>query len=123
MNRTGTPAVLYICAARNQDAPGLAVQRAEQEGREFASDRNFRIVGEINDAFGEPDPQRRSGWLRVREMAERGEVQAVITRWPNALSPVPELRHPELDHLGRHGAQVLFTWAPLVATPAGVSAP
>ncbi|MCZ0974121.1 hypothetical protein O1L55_28355 [Streptomyces albulus] len=46
-------------------------------------------------------------------MAERGEVDVVLTRWPTALSSESELRYPELDHLGRHGAQLLFTWAPL----------
>ncbi|MFJ6747985.1 hypothetical protein ACIQNI_07285 [Streptomyces sp. NPDC091266] len=121
MTRTITPAVLYICAARSQDTPGLAVQRAEQEGRDFADHRGLHIGVEITDPFGEPDPQKRSGWMRVREMAERGEVEVVITRWPNALSPVSEWRYPELDHLGRHGAQLLFSWAPLGAMVGGGS--
>ncbi|MGP8297550.1 hypothetical protein ACTPOK_06240 [Streptomyces inhibens] len=122
MTRTSTPAVLYICAARSKDAPGLAVQRAEQEGRDFADNRGLRIVEEITDLFGEPEPQRRAGWMRVRELAERGEVEVVITRWPNALSPVSELRYPELDHLGRYGAQLFFSWAPLSAMVGGGSA-
>ncbi|MFF8896070.1 hypothetical protein ACF082_01070 [Streptomyces lydicus] len=119
MTRTSTPAVLYICASRSQDVPGVAHERAVQEGRDFAVKNGLRIVAEIVDRYGEPVPQRRAGWLKVREMAERGEVEVVITRWPNALSPASEFRHPELDHLGRHGAQLFFSWAPLSAMAGG----
>ncbi|MGW2404395.1 hypothetical protein ACWCXK_07695 [Streptomyces sp. NPDC001739] len=119
MTRNSTSAVLYICAARSQDALCVAGERAVQEGRDFAVKNGMRIVAEVVDPYGEPVPQRRSGWRRVREMAERGEVEVVITRWPNALSPVSEFRHPEVDHLGRHGTQLFFTWAPLSAMAGG----
>ncbi|UZJ30620.1 hypothetical protein [Streptomyces endophytica] len=115
MTETSTPAVLYICAERSQDAPGVAHKRAVQEGRDFAVRNGLHIVAEVSDPYGEPVPQRRAGWMRVREMAERGEVGVVITRWPNALSQACERRYPELDHLGRHGAQLFFSWAPLSA--------
>lgn len=114
-----TPAVLYICAARSQKAPGLAQERAEEEGRDFADQHTMRIVAVITDPYGEPSPQKRSGWLRVREMAELGEVDVAITRWPNALSPTHELRYPEIDYLGRHGCRLRFSWAPLAAMAGG----
>ncbi|MCF3143777.1 hypothetical protein [Streptomyces platensis] len=114
-----TPAVLYICAQRSQEAPGLAQQRAQEEGRKFADQHGLEVVAEIADPYGEPNPQKRSGWMRVREMAERRLAKTVITRWPNALSPDHELRYPELDHLGRHGCQVQFSWAPLAVYTGG----
>ncbi|MGW2633788.1 hypothetical protein ACWC2K_31275 [Streptomyces chattanoogensis] len=113
-----TPAVLYICA-RSNDAPGVGEERAEQEGRDFALKHDMHVVSVITDPFGDPVPQRRSGWMRVREMAERGEVGVVITRWPNALSMDQEQRYPELEYLGRLGCQVLFSWAPLAAMAGG----
>ncbi|MFI0219894.1 hypothetical protein [Streptomyces lydicus] len=119
MTKTSTPAVLYICASHSQDLPGVERGRAMQEGRDFAAKTGLRIVAEIVDQHGEPVPQRRAGWLTVREMAERGEVEVVIMRWPNALSPVSKFRHPELDHLGRHGAQLCFSWAPPLSAMTG----
>lgn len=115
-------AVLYICVDRRQDSSGLAVMRAVSEGHGFADQRDLRIVTQITDPYGEPVPQKRSGWCQVRELAERGEISVVITRWPSALSPDHELRYPELYHLGRHGTQVLFSWAPLAATANGDAA-
>ncbi|MGD3105521.1 hypothetical protein [Streptomyces sp. YGL11-2] len=112
-------AVLYVCATRSGQPLGLAEQRAVEEGHSFAEKHGLRIKAQISDPYGEPNPCRRSGWLRVREMAERGEIGAVLTRWPNAVSPVSELRNPELDYLGRHGAQLFFTWAPLSAVAGG----
>ncbi|MFF9482638.1 hypothetical protein [Streptomyces sp. NPDC014733] len=44
-------------------------------------------------------------------MAERGECGVVLTRWPNAISPTPELQYPELDHLGGLNVQLFFTWS------------
>ncbi|MBE9498461.1 hypothetical protein IHE61_06915 [Streptomyces sp. GKU 257-1] len=113
MHRTSTPAVLYICAERSQGSPGLAKERAEQEGRDFASKRDFHIVAEITDPYGDPNPQNRAGWVRVRELAERDEVDAVIMRWPNCLSAHHELRYSEMEHLAEYGVQVRFSWAPL----------
>ncbi|GAU66933.1 hypothetical protein SSP35_04_00110 [Streptomyces sp. NBRC 110611] len=79
----------------------------------------MRITAVINDPYGESSPRKRSGWLRVREMAERGERGVAIMRWPNALSPVHELRYPEIDYLRRHGCQLRFSWAPLAAMAGG----
>ncbi|WP_405743943.1 hypothetical protein OG422_19650 [Streptomyces sp. NBC_01525] len=106
-------AVLYICAARRDAVAGVAEERAVQEGRDFAATRGLKIVTVITDPFGDPVPQRRSGWLRVREMAEQGEVEVVIVRWPNALSVDHERRYPEMKHLCSFGCQLLFSWAPL----------
>src|SRR5947207_1222676 len=109
-----TPAVLYVCAERAGSST-LATARATEEGHAFAEKHALRIVATFADPYGEPAPQKRSGWMRVREMAERGEAEVAVVRWPNALSPHHELRYPELEHLGRHGCQVLFSWAPLAA--------
>ncbi|WP_411120969.1 hypothetical protein [Streptomyces sp. x-19] len=108
-----TPAVLYICAERSPAAPGLARQRAEAEGRALARGHKLAIVATITDAFGEPDPRQRSGWMQVRELAELGAVGVAIMRWPNALSPRHELRYPEIEYLGGYGCQVRFSWEPL----------
>ncbi|MEW1655868.1 hypothetical protein [Streptomyces sp. NPDC093707] len=116
---TSTPAVLYICATRSGQPLSLAEQRAVEEGHSFAEKHGLYITAQISDPYGEPNPCRRSGWLRVREMAERGEVGVVLTRWPSAVSCLSELRYPELDYLGRHGTQLFFTWAPLSAMAAG----
>ncbi|WP_405804288.1 hypothetical protein [Streptomyces sp. NBC_01187] len=113
MTRTSTSAVLYICAERSQGSPGLARERAEQEGRDFASTHDLHIVDEITDPYGDPTPQNRAGWVRVRELVERDEVDAVITRWPNSLSMDSELRYAEMEHLAEYGVQVRFSWAPL----------
>ncbi|MEU9113107.1 hypothetical protein AB0D04_15320 [Streptomyces sp. NPDC048483] len=109
-----TPAVLYICAERAGTST-LATERATEEGHAFAQKHALRIVTTITDLYGEPVPQKRGGWMRVRQMAERGEVEVevAIVRWPNALSPHHELRYPELDHLRQHSCQILFSWAPL----------
>ncbi|MEV6565931.1 hypothetical protein [Streptomyces kronopolitis] len=107
-------AVLYICAQRDGSS-SLAAERAIEEGRAFAERNDLRILTEIPDTYGEPVPSKRAGWARVREMAENGEMDVVIARWPNALSVDSELRAPELDYLGQHGVQVLFSWAPLAA--------
>lgn len=105
-------AVLYICAQRDGSS-SVGVERAFEEGRAFAERHGLPIVTEIPDPYGEPVPSKRAGWVRVREMAENGEMDVVIVRWPNALSVHPALRTPELDYLGRHGVQILFSWAPL----------
>ncbi|MFJ5588390.1 hypothetical protein ACIQCG_01410 [Streptomyces noursei] len=107
-------AVLYVCAARAGTVT-VSVARAREEGRAFAEHNGMRIVSEINDVFGEPDPRQRPGWVEVREMAQRDEIGVVIMRWPNALSPVVELQGPEVDLLGAHGVQIQYTWEPLAA--------
>jgi hypothetical protein len=106
-------AVLYVCVQTSRNTPGLAEQRAVEEGHSFADKRQMRIVAEVTDPYDEPGPQKRAGWLRVREMAERGEVTTVITRWPNAISPQHELRYPEIVWLQEHSVRVLFSWPPL----------
>ncbi|WP_411130122.1 hypothetical protein [Streptomyces sp. x-19] len=109
-----TQAVLYVCAAR-AGTETVSVARAREEGRAFAEQHGMRIVREINDAFGEPDLRRRRGWVEVREMAQRDEIGVVIVRWPNALSPVVELRGSEVDLLGARGVQIRYSWEPLAA--------
>lgn len=113
--------VLYVCAARSNETPGLAEDRALEEGRALAARRDLTITTVISDACDEPVPQERSGWCRLRELAERGEVDVVIVRWPNAISTRRELRGPEVDYLNQHGVEVVFSWAPLTAE-AGESA-
>lgn len=110
-----TAAVLYVCMEPSRDNPSLAGQRAEEEGHSFAEAHRLRIGTEITDAYGEPVPQRRDGWRRLREMAAHGEIRAVITRWPNCISPQHELRYAEIVWLKSHGVNVLFSWAPLAA--------
>ncbi|MFJ6752227.1 hypothetical protein ACIQNI_29200 [Streptomyces sp. NPDC091266] len=113
-----TPAVLYICAERSEVSK-LGTKRAADEGRAFADRHSLWIVDEITDPYGEPIPWKRSGWAQIREMAEDGAMEVAIVRWPNALSPQPALRSPELDYLGRHGVQVRFSWAPLALLAGG----
>ena len=100
-------------ACRPASTPGLAEQRAMEEGHSFADRREMRIVAEVTDPYDEPIPQKREGWLRIREMAERGEMTSVITRWPTAISPQHELRYPEIAWLREHGVRILFSWPPL----------
>lgn len=106
-------AVLYVCAERSKEIAGLSTQRAADEGRSFAENHQLRIVAEIIDPYGEPEPQKREGWLQVRGMADAGDIAAVITRWPNCVSPEHELRYPEIAWLKERSVSVLFSWAPL----------
>lgn len=46
-------------------------------------------------------------------MADAGDIAAVITRWPNCVSPEHEPRYPEIAWLKERGVSVLFSWAPL----------
>jgi hypothetical protein len=111
-------AVLYVCADRGTMMPSLAAQRAEEEGRAFAQMRGLRITEVITDQFGEPDPARRKGWQRVRELAAAGEVASVLVRWPAAIAPESsaEYRYRESNWLREQGVSVRYTWAPLAAT-------
>jgi hypothetical protein len=106
-------AVLYVCTPPGQSVSKLPQERAVEEGHACAGKNGLRFVAEITDPYGEPVPHKREGWLRVREMAERGEMTSVITRWPNAISPQQELRYPEIARLKELGVRVLFSWAPL----------
>ncbi|MFH8717746.1 hypothetical protein [Streptomyces zaomyceticus] len=112
-----TTVVLYVCVDRSTLMPGLAARRAEEEGRAFAQDRGLTITEVVTDEYGQPDPNQRRGWLRIRELAEGGTVGAVLVRWPIAIAPesVPELRHRETAWLQEHGVRVRYTWAPLAA--------
>ncbi|MDG9709635.1 hypothetical protein [Streptomyces sp. DH10] len=114
-------AVLYVCARRGKLTPGLAAERAEEEGQSFAQERGLTITEVVKDEYGEPDPCRRTGWLRVRELAEAGEVATVIVRWPSSIAPEAssELRYRETRWLREHGVRVRYTWEPLVATDGG----
>jgi len=113
LSSDASAAVLYVCVQASRSTPGLAEQRAVEEGHSFAGNRKMQIVAEVTDPYDEPVPHKREGWLRIREMAERGEMTSVITRWPNAISPQHELRYPEISWLKEHGVQVLFSWPPL----------
>ncbi|MFF4699951.1 hypothetical protein [Streptomyces chattanoogensis] len=118
-------AVLYVCAERRPGPQSLDEVRtaAEREGRALADQHDLRIVAMVTDPYGEPDPQRRSGWMRVRELAERNEVSTVITRWPDALSPRHEMRYLEVDYLRQNRCQVLYSWQPLAALVGGGATP
>jgi hypothetical protein len=117
----GAPAraasVLYVCVERGTAVPGTAAERAKQEGIAFAEDHQLAIAEVVTDDFGEPDPRKRPGWQRVRELAAAGAVTTVLLRWPTALAPdsAHEHRYQEVRWLRDHGARVLYTWAPLAA--------
>ena len=110
-------AVLYVCVNRGRPASKLPEERAIEEGRAFAEARGLRLVDTITDPYGEPDPQHREGWRRVCEVAARGEVTDVITRWPAALAPEShhELRFREAEALAEHGVTIRYSWEPLAA--------
>lgn len=109
-----TTAVLYVCVERSKWTPGLAEQRAEEEGRGFAEERGLRIAEVVTDLYGVSHPQRREGWMRVRELAESGAIGVVIVRWPACIAPDTshELRHAEIRWLQDHGVQVRYSWEP-----------
>ncbi|MEJ8662302.1 hypothetical protein [Streptomyces sp. MS1.AVA.4] len=115
-------AVLYVCVERSLTAPGLAQERAEQEGQTFARAHGLALVETITDPFGTPDPIHREGWRRVRAMAAAGEVSTVIVRWPTTLAPESrhELRYREVNALAEHGVTVRYSWAPLAAGSGGL---
>lgn len=112
-----TVAVLYVCVERSLLTPGLAAERAEEEGRSFAQDRGLTIKEMRSDPYGEPDPCNREGWARVRELAESGEVGVVIVRWPSSIAPdhSHELRHREIRWLQERGVRLRYSWAPLAS--------
>lgn len=109
------PVVLYVCAERARGVHGGATQRARTEGHTYAQERGLAIAEVVTDTYGEPDPARRSGWQRVRQLAETGHVTAVLVRWPSTIAPEPahELRHREVAWLHDQGVHVRYTWAPL----------
>ncbi|MGY0488928.1 hypothetical protein [Streptomyces sp. WG-D5] len=117
---TAAPAVLYVCADRAPGAPGSATRCAQAEGKAFAEERGLTIAEVVTDTYGEPDPARRLGWRRVRQLVQKGSVAAVLVRWPSAIAPesAHELRHRETAWLRDHGVPVRYTWAPLSATSA-----
>ncbi len=117
-HQDASAAVLYVCADRGTLMPGLAAERAEEEGRAFAGRRGMTITEVITDEYGEPDPARRKGWQRVRELAQAGAVATVLVRWPAVIAPdaAHELRHRETRWLQEHGVRVRYTWAPLATT-------
>lgn len=110
-----SPVVLYVCVDRAWGVPGGATQRARTEGHAYARERGLAIAEVVTDTYGEPDPAQRSGWQRVRELAQTGHVTAVLVRWPSTIAPEPahELRHREVVWLHDQGVRVLYTWAPL----------
>lgn len=114
-DETASPVVLYVCADRAWCTPGEAAQRAQAEGRAFARERGLTITEVVTDTYGESDPAQRSGWRRVRQLAQTGDVTAVLVRWPSAIAPesARDLRHREAAWLRDHGVRVHYTWAPL----------
>jgi hypothetical protein len=112
---TATPVVLYVCADRAPGAQGVAAQCARTEGHAFAQERGLTIAEVVTDTYGEPDPVQRSGWRRVRQLVQTGDVTAVLVRWPSAIAPESayDLRHRETAWLHDHGVRVRYTWAPL----------
>lgn len=113
--------VLYVCADRGTLMPGLAAQRAVEEDHLFAQERGLTITEVVTDAYGEPDPCRREGWRRVRELAAAGLVSSVLVRWPAAIAPEvsSEYRYRETRWLQERGVRVRYTWAPLAAAGGG----
>jgi hypothetical protein len=107
--------VLYVCAERGLRNPRLGAERAEQEGRVFAAAKKITITETVTDPYGQPDPLCREGWRRVRELAERGEMEMVIVRWPTVIAPnrSHDLRHREISELHQQGVSVRYSWAPL----------
>jgi hypothetical protein len=110
--------VLYVCADRGTLMPGLAAERAEEEGHAFAQQRGLTVTEVVIDEFGESDPGRREGWRRVRDLAKAGAIATVLVRWPASIAPegAHELRHRETAWLHAHGVRVRYTWAPLAST-------
>ncbi|GFH69181.1 hypothetical protein Srut_56950 [Streptomyces rutgersensis] len=108
-------AVLYVCADRGTQMRGLAADRAESEGRAFAEQHGLTVTEVVTDAYGDPHPTRRPGWLRVRALAEAGTVSQVLVRWPAAIAPdaAREFQGREIRWLESRGARVRYTWAPL----------
>ncbi|MET9494471.1 hypothetical protein [Streptomyces sp. NPDC006552] len=112
---TPSPVVLYVCADRTPGAHGSATQCARAEGHAFAREQGLTIAEVVTDTYGEPDPARRSGWRRVRQLVQTGHVAAVLVRWPSAIAPesAHDLRHRETAWLRHRGVRVRYTWAPL----------
>ncbi|MFD5037455.1 hypothetical protein ACFWMX_23890 [Streptomyces sp. NPDC058378] len=110
-----SPVVLYVCADRAPEVHGDATERARTEGRAFARERGLTIAEVVTDTYGEPDPARRRGWRRVRQLAQTGQLTAVLVRWPSAIAPesARELRQREAAWLRDRGVRVQYTWAPL----------
>ncbi|MGW1224794.1 hypothetical protein [Streptomyces sp. NPDC001478] len=111
------PVVLYVCADRATGMTGEATRRAQSEGRAFARERGLTIAEVVTDVYGEPDPARRRGWRRVRQLVQTGDVTAVLVRWPSAIAPesARALRRREAAWLRDRGVRVRYTWAPLSA--------
>ncbi|MBX7555383.1 hypothetical protein K1Y78_47710 [Streptomyces sp. tea 10] len=109
--------MLYVCAERGAMMPGLAAQRAQEEGHAYARDHGLTITEVVTDRYGVPDPCRREGWQRIRALAQAGAVAAVIVRWPAAIAPesVCDYRHRETAWLTEHGVRLHYTWAPMAA--------
>ncbi|MFH8620151.1 hypothetical protein ACH4E8_34425 [Streptomyces sp. NPDC017979] len=124
MTSAGTPrtetarAVLYVCVDRGTLMPNLPTERALAEGEAVARERGLTITEVVTDEYGEPDPTRRAGWRRVRELAQNGAVATVLVRWPAAIAPqsAHELRHRETRWLHERGVRLRYTWAPLATS-------
>lgn len=109
--------VLYVCAERGRMMPGLAAQRAQEEGQRFVREHGLALTQQVTDRYGLADPQRRPGWQQVRELAAAGKVAWLVARWPAAIAPesAARLRTQEVRWLAERGVRVRYTWAPLAA--------
>ncbi len=109
------PAVLYL-----RVEPGDEPNPAEDEARAFADKRGLTVADVVTDPYGEPDPRRRAGWQRVRDMAARGEIGTVVVRLPSCIAPERshELRYREMRWLLDRGVRVRFSW-PAPTPPGG----
>ncbi len=118
---TGTAAVLYVCADRDQwrreSGRSEAEDQARDEGHAYAAAHGLDIVATYDDPYGEPDPDRRPGWCAMRARLALGDVRAVITRWPAAVAPDShhETRFAALRDLQDRGITVAWTWEFLAA--------
>ncbi|MGA5183033.1 hypothetical protein [Streptomyces pseudogriseolus] len=108
-------AVLYVCADRGKLMPSLAAERAEEEGRAYAARQDLTITEIVRDPYGDPDPARRTGWQRVRELAQTGGIEAVVVRWPTVIA-APNTAQRETDWLAEHGIRVHYSWPPLATS-------
>jgi hypothetical protein len=112
------PAVIYL-----RVEPGREPGTAEDEARAFADERGLTVADVVTDPYGEPDPGRRAGWQRVRDMAARGDIGTVVVRLPSCIAPEHshELRYREMRWLLGHGVRVRFSWPALTLPDGGVT--
>lgn len=97
--------------------PGLAAQRAQEEGQRYVHENGLVLAELVTDRYGVADPQRRPGWRRVRELAATGRITWLVVRWPAVIAPLSAMRAREREvcWLTERGVKVRYSWAPLAA--------